>query len=103
MPRPRTLPPPPGRPLTHLIEAIDAQGLRQDWLAERLGVSPSMLTHLLAGRRRLTEDMAEKLARELRLPIAFVRQAPATFMPLADGTDGGDSESDEGKEEPSAR
>lgn len=57
-----------------IMQTIEAQGRRLVWVAERLGISRSQLTNALAGRRRLTDDQAVKLAEILGLPPAVVRR-----------------------------
>lgn len=42
-------------------------------IAKRVGCSPSHLSDMLHGRRRVTEKMAPKLAQALGLPLARVQ------------------------------
>lgn len=63
-------------PLTHITRAIASQGRRMDWLAARVGVSQGHLTHVLAGRRRLQEEHARRIADALGLPLDYVLQRP---------------------------
>ena len=51
---------------------LTAQGRRKDWLAAQCGVHPSMLSHLLAGRRTATADVAERLAAALQVPVFLI-------------------------------
>jgi addiction module HigA family antidote len=55
-------------PLTDLVadtlaECIDESGLSRAEIARRLGISPAKLTDILKSRRRLTAEMAERIAR----------------------------------------
>ena len=40
-----------------LREIIKKNGMKQSWIAERLGISVSYLSLILNGKRRLTEEM----------------------------------------------
>ena len=51
---------------------LDAQGRRRDWLAGRVGVSKSFVTHIIAGRRTVSRDVAERIAAELQVPFFMV-------------------------------
>lgn len=48
-------------------------------IAKRIGCSPSHLSDVLRGRRRLTEAMAVKLAPALGLPVARVADTVAAW------------------------
>lgn len=55
-------------PLTDLVadtlaECIDESGFSRAEIARRLGISPAKLTDILKSRRRLTAEMAERIAR----------------------------------------
>lgn len=60
-------------PQTHITAIIEARGLRRDWLAARLGVSPSYLTRLLNGQRRMQPSIAIRMADVLQLPVDFIQ------------------------------
>lgn len=51
---------------------MDAQGRRQTWLAEQVGVSVGMINHILHGRKPLTATMATKIAKALGVPPLFL-------------------------------
>lgn len=51
-----------------------AQGRKQTWLAQRLGVSPGQLCRLLDGDRRLQPGQAVQIADALGLPLDYVLQ-----------------------------
>lgn len=56
-----------------LIEQIiEEQGRRRNWLAQRLGVSPSMVTLLLKGERRWTAEYRRAAAEALQIPEAIL-------------------------------
>lgn len=50
---------------TKLAETLSRQGRRRDWLAERVGVHPSFITHIAAGRRTVDEELAQAIADSL--------------------------------------
>ena len=52
----------------HIRDLLRAKGLRFGWVAEQMGISPSMLTHLLAGERRWTPKHRQAIARVLDMP-----------------------------------
>lgn len=45
------------------------QGRRQDWLARRLGVSRSYISHLKRGAAPITPAMARRIAVVLEVPV----------------------------------
>lgn len=51
---------------------IDARGIRHRWLADRLGISRSHLSHLLSGDRRFSEAQAARLAEILQVPVGYI-------------------------------
>jgi transcriptional regulator with XRE-family HTH domain len=52
-----------------LAAIMQAQGRRQTWLAQQVGVSVSMINHILKGRKPLTAEMAARIAVALGLPL----------------------------------
>jgi len=44
---------------------IKVRGLKMNYLAEKTGVSQSLLSHYLSGRRKMPKDVEFKLAKEL--------------------------------------
>lgn len=52
-----------------LADIMEAQGRRQTWLAQQVGVSVSMINHILKGRKPLTPIMASRIAIALGLPL----------------------------------
>ena len=63
------------------IELIRAtivdQGRRVGWVAGRVGISSCYLSNILAGRRRMSEVHARRIAEVLSLPAGQVLQTPA--------------------------
>lgn len=65
-----------------LGHAFEVSGLTQQGLADRLGVSQSIVSHWLTGRRRPTFGRIERIASELSVDAAYLAfgvqpQAPA--------------------------
>lgn len=56
----------------HIRQAIDGRGLRYDWVAGQLRISPGHLINLLAGRRNWTPVLRERLSLLLNLPEGFL-------------------------------
>jgi transcriptional regulator with XRE-family HTH domain len=52
-----------------LEQLLAAQGRRKDWLASQAGVSPSLISHVLAGRRTIAVEVAERMAAALQVPV----------------------------------
>lgn len=48
-----------------LKTTIKERGLKMNYLAEKTGVSQSLLSHYLSGRRKMPNDVEFKLAKEL--------------------------------------
>lgn len=57
-----------------LGQAMDAQGRRQDWLAELLDVSPSYVSKLISGDKPVTEEIARTAAKFLGIPVDWLRE-----------------------------
>jgi len=62
-----------------LRSLLAAQGRRKDWLALQAGVHPSLISHLIAGRRTASQAVAERMAAALQVPlfVAFDRSTGA--------------------------
>jgi plasmid maintenance system antidote protein VapI len=59
------------------LEAIlSAQGRRRDWLAAQAGVDKSLITHLIAGRRTVAHEVAERISRALQVPFFVAFEFP---------------------------
>jgi len=67
-----------------LRSLLEMQGRRKDWLAAQAGVSPSLLSHALAGRRSVSEHVAERMAAALQVPVFLVFERSTD---LTSGTD----------------
>ena len=50
-------------------EMINHSGLKQRFLAKQLGISETMLSHQLAGRRKMNYDNIKQLAKLLRVRV----------------------------------
>ena len=61
---------------TRLRERRQSLGLRQADLAARVGVSASYLNLIEHNRRRIADDLLERLAVALDLPAASLREGP---------------------------
>lgn len=55
-----------------LQSLLHAQGRRKDWLAAQAGLHPSMVSHLIAGRRTASGDVAGRIAAALQVPVFLV-------------------------------
>jgi len=57
-----------------LRAVIDERGLKHVWLADRLGISRQHLSNILAGRRSVTVERAERMRELVGVPffVAFV-------------------------------
>lgn len=53
---------------THLFEILDAQGIRQRWLARQMKIQESVLSNLQSGRRKWTPDLMASVSEVLRIP-----------------------------------
>lgn len=53
---------------TVLERLIEEKGLRKSFVAERCGMSPSMMSRLLSGERGLTKREAEDVALAIGVP-----------------------------------
>lgn len=64
-----------------LAAIISAQGRRQDWLACRIGVSRSYISHMVRGAARITPVMARRLAEALEVsPCDLLDDDPAAIQ-----------------------
>lgn len=50
------------RPRTKLATVLHEQGRRQEWVAERMGVSQALVTRWINGERRISYDNLTRLA-----------------------------------------
>ncbi len=57
---------------TALAAVIEAQGRTKEWVAGKGEIHPSLLTHVLAGRRTLGEEAATRIAKALGMPPFLV-------------------------------
>lgn len=67
------------RDITATVNAVKVRelrrlkGLRWGWVAEQLGISPSLLSLMLSGQRRWTPERIEKLADVLGVTVGELR------------------------------
>jgi transcriptional regulator with XRE-family HTH domain len=55
---------------TEALKAVlDEQGRKRRWLAERIGVSESSISHVLAGRDTVDREQGERVAGILGVPF----------------------------------
>lgn len=52
-----------------LKAVLDEQGRKRRWLAERIGVSESSISHVLAGRDTVDREQGERIAGILGVPF----------------------------------
>ena len=52
-----------------LKSVIDKRGLKQNYVAQKIGITPNYLGHILNGNRKLSTDVAIKAAQVLGLPL----------------------------------
>jgi len=55
-------------------EAVDQRGLRKDWIAREMAISPSYLSLLLSGKRRWSETLIQRFTR-----VVGVREDAVAF------------------------
>ena len=48
---------------------IDKRGLKQNYVAQKIGITPNYLGQILNGNRKLSTDVAIKAAQVLGLPL----------------------------------
>lgn len=53
--------------------------VRQEDLAEAVGVHPSLLCHIEKGRRRCKEELLERIALSLKVPVEDFRRFERRF------------------------
>ena len=58
----------------NLKDVIIFSGLKQRYLAMQLGVSETMLSHQIAGRRRMTNQQTKNLAKLLKVKIKDIKR-----------------------------
>lgn len=52
-----------------LKSVIDKRGLKQNYVARKIGITPNYLGQILNGKRKLSADVAIKAAQVLGLPL----------------------------------
>lgn len=63
-----------GEPMiaTKLHEVIERQGRRRTWMAQELGIHPSLITAYARRHRTCPRDRAERIAQLLGVPLFLV-------------------------------
>lgn len=83
-----------GRPIsgvkaTALGSVLDERGIKRRWLADRLGISPTFLSNVVAGQRRMAMPTAQRAAELLGLPFSLLFDPSSEAMnPSHDVVDG---------------
>jgi DNA-binding transcriptional regulator YdaS (Cro superfamily) len=57
---------------TNLVKVLREQKLRSDWVADRVGMHPTALSHIARGRRSVDAGRAEAIAAVLDVTIEDV-------------------------------
>tara|TARA_R100000808_G_C2154903_1_gene166380 strand:+ start:867 stop:1100 length:234 start_codon:yes stop_codon:yes gene_type:complete len=52
-----------------LKDVIESTGLKQRFIAKKIGVSETMFSHQVAGRRKMTKEQKRTLAKTLKVRI----------------------------------
>lgn len=64
-----------------LLQAVNELGLRQDWIANQVGLPKSTFSRVVRGLRPVDREIAEQISTVLRVPF-FV----AFELPIRDGS-----------------
>lgn len=56
---------------TNLERVIEEQGRQKKWIADKVGVAPSMITMYAKRQRMVPPDRAERIAELLGVPLFF--------------------------------
>jgi hypothetical protein len=56
----------------NLAEVIETQGRTKQWVAGQAGFSASMLGHVIAGRKPIVRDRAERISTALGVPFTVL-------------------------------
>ncbi|QHJ74708.1 transcriptional regulator [Lactobacillus phage JNU_P1] len=58
-----------------LRSTIESRGLKQNYVAKRIGITPNYLASILNGRRRLNANIAIRASQVLEIPLdIFLRK-----------------------------
>jgi transcriptional regulator with XRE-family HTH domain len=66
---------------------LAAQGRRQDWLAAQVGVSQTLISRLLSGKRTVDVDTAKRIANVLQVPFFVAFEFPNGSEMLPNGVE----------------
>lgn len=61
---------------TNIRAVLDAQGRRQDWLADQVGISDALLSMAINGKRTLGAGVAKRIATVLGVPFFVIFESP---------------------------
>ena len=64
---------------------LASQGRRQDWLAERAGISRTLLSRLISGKRTVDEVTAQRIADALQVPLFLAFDSPKGRIFIPEG------------------
>jgi plasmid maintenance system antidote protein VapI len=70
---------------TRLEEIIREQGRERQWVAAQAGVHYSLITHLLRGRRTVSEPVAQRIASALGVPLFLAFELSGDSKSLGNG------------------
>ena len=54
--------------------AIDASGLKQRYIAEKLGIDAGLLSRYVTGEKPMPDTLAKRIANVLQVPVGQVRE-----------------------------
>lgn len=69
----------------NLRAVLQAQGRKKEWLANEAGISPSLVTMLLSGKRTVSEEVAERIARAVGVPLFLIFELPISRVSHLNG------------------
>lgn len=72
---------------TNLNAIIEGQGRTKRWVASKAGFSESMLGHVLAGRKTIGRESAEKIATALGVPFFVLFESTDVNVSASHGND----------------
>lgn len=62
-------------------ELLAARGASKRWLARKLAMNETLLSHYLAGRRDAPADLYQRIADVLHVPTSFLTPLPKASRP----------------------
>ncbi len=65
--------------MRHPVDAVlRARGSTQKWLAMKLRMNHTLLNHYLAGRKEPPDDLYQRIADVLQVPVSFIEPREET-------------------------